>query len=272
MGLFCCKCNCEDYNIYNIEKNNNPEIINKTETICIIYKVNSFFFWFFDKLININVLGFVPMIYLFEIYNIGFKSIKSEEKENKEKLLFRNIISLVSLFIFYLINKIGGFLMNKYLNFFSFLSGRNDENDDDNNENAPKKKNYKNEFKNIITGIFPLWVSEVIYSVIITPLIYYKKIDNNIKNYFISFSIGSIEYLKIVCLNYFSLYWKINNNEIEILSSSFTFSLYFIIWNGINFILEISNDDLLYFQLIVSSIHCFVLISIFIHIIYTNCC
>lgn len=260
-SIFCCKCNCDDYNIYNIEKNSNPEIINKTENICIIYKVHSFWFWFFDKILNIHVLSFIPILYLFEIYNIGFKSIISEEKENKEKTLLRNFISLISLFIFLLINKYGGLFMNKYLDFFSVFSDDNDS------------YSYKKDFKNIIAGIFPLFVLETIYSTIISPLIYYKIINNNIKNYFILFSIGSSEYLKIVCLNYLSLYWKINNNEIEILSSSFTFSLYFIIWNGISFILRILIDDLLFFQFIISSIFCFILLSlsIYIFIVY-NCC
>ena len=79
--------------------------------------------------------------------------------------------------------------MNKYFDFFSIFSDDGDYN------------SYKKEFKNIIAGIFPLFVFETIYSVIISPLIYFRKTNNSLKDYFISFSIGSSEYLKIVCLN-----------------------------------------------------------------------
>ena len=257
--IFCCKFN--DYPFYEIEKNTNSEIINKNEKICIIYKVNSFCFWFFDKIFNIHVFPFVPIIYLFEAYNIGFKSNLSDEKiDNKKELLIINITSLLSLFIMYAINKYGGLLLNKYLNWFSEISNKESDVGDD----------YKNDFKNIISGIFPLILFETIYSVIISPLIYFKKINNDIIQYFMSFSIGSSEYLKIVCLNYLSLYWKINNNEIELLSSSFTFSFYLIIWNGIAFLIEILINDLILFQFIIAAITIFFFISLL--IVLNFCC
>ena len=257
--IFCCKF--YEYPFYKIEKNGNSEIINKNEKICIIYKVNSFWFWFFDKIFNIHVFPFVPIIYLFEAYNIGFKSNLSDKKiDNKKELLIRNITSLLSLFIMYAINKYGGLLLNKYLNWFSEISDKDSDVGDD----------YKNDFKNIISGIFPLILFETIYSAIISPLIYFKKLNNDIIQYFISFSIGSSEYLKIVCLNYLSLYWKINNNEIELLSSSFTFSFYLIIWNGIAFLIEIFINDLILFQFIIAAIIIFFFISLLI-ILYFCC-
>jgi len=257
--IFCCKF--YEYPFYKIEKNANSEIINKNEKICIIYKVNSFCFWFFDKIFNIHVYPFVPMIYLFEAYNIGFKSNLLDEKiDNKKELLIINITSLLSLFIMYAINKYGGLLLNKYLNWFSDIFNKESDEEDD----------YKNDFKNIISGIFPLILFETIYSAIISPLIYFKKINSDIMQYFMSFSIGSSEYLKIVCLNYLSLYWKINNNEIELLSSSFTFSFYLIIWNGIAFLIEILINDLIFFQFIIAATIIFFFISLI--IVINFCC
>lgn len=265
--IFCCKCNCDDYNFYKIEKESNPEFINKKENICIIYKVNSCCFWFFDKILNIHVISFVPILYLFEAYNIGFKLNISEEKENKKKTLFTNIISLVSIFIYFEINKWGGFFMNKYLDCFSAFES---ENDNQNNNN--KKKSYKSDFKNIIAGIYPLFISSTVCTVIISSLIYFGKINNSMKQYFIPISKGSSEYLKVVCLNYLSLYWKVNNNEIEILSSSFIFSFYLIIWNGISFILEILIGNLILFQFILALIPCcFLLLAHIIGFIYNKC-
>ena len=73
--------------------------------------------------------------------------------------------------------------------------------------------------------------------------------------YFIPISIGCIEFLKDICLNFLSFHFKINNNDMEIISSSFVFSIYFLIWTAISFIIDLFNskiNKLVLFQFIFS--------------------
>ena len=56
-------------------------------------------------------------------------------------------------------------------------------------------------------------------------------------------------------LNFLSFHFKINNNDMEILSNSFVFSIYFLLWTAISFIIDLFNakiNKLILFQFILS--------------------
>ena len=241
--IFCCKVDCEKYNHYKKRKNSE---INKTEEICIFYKVSGKCAWLTEILTETKILVFVLIIYIIELFNIGFRKvliIDDKDENIKNKSFIINIISLVSILIFYIIDRYGGSLLNKLLNKIEedFLE-------------APDCCVYGKEFAIIMAGILPTIIFESILTAIISSLIYYDKIKVN-EYYFIPISIGCIEYLKLMCLNFLSFHFKTNNNDLEILSSSFVYSIYFLLWTAISFIIDLFNakiNKLILFQFILS--------------------
>ena len=246
--IFCCKVKFSKYNHYKTRKNS---VINKKEEICIIYKVSGKCAWLTDLLTETKILAFVIIIYIIELFNIGFKKVLTFEDKDKDignKSFIVNIISLFSMFIFYLIDRYGGKLINKILNKIDGI-----DEDEDNFDDCICCVCGK-EFNNIIIGILPVIFCESILTAIISPLVYYNKMKE-FHYYFIPISIGCIEFLKVICLNFLSFHFKINNNDMEIISSSFVFSIYFLIWTAISFIIDLFNskiNKLVLFQFIFS--------------------
>ena len=241
--IFCFKVNCEKYNHYKIRKNSE---INKKEEICIIYKVSGKCAWLTDLLTETKILVFVIIIYIIELFNIGFKKVLTIDDENKDigkKSFIINLICLLSIPIFYLIDRGGGLFVNKMLNKIDVNLFHD----------IPACVCGK-EFTNITIGILLIIFCESIYTTIISSFIYYNKMYDN-EYYFIPISIGCSEYFKLICLNFLSFHFKINDNEMEILSSSFVFSIYILIWSAISFIIDLLNAEinkLILFQFIFS--------------------
>lgn len=220
--ILCFCCSCEKYNKREKMITNDT----KKENICIIYKINGFFSYFSKILTNPKVLIFVPLLYLFNLFNIGFNSVLSEINEN----FIINILSLLSILLFFFINYLFGKILAKYF----------DEFDDD------------KDFYIIVYGLFSVVLFESIFSSIISCLIYFNGIGNNTKGYFIIISLQSIEYIKIISLNYFAFYFKINSLLGDLLSNSFILSFYIIIWRVFEIFINICdiNKSLILFQFI----------------------
>ena len=108
------------------------------------------------------------------------------------------------------------------------------------------------DFYIIVYGLFSVDLFESIFSSIISCLIYFNGIGNNTKGYFIIICLQSIEYIKIISLNYFAFYFKINSLIGDFLSNSFILSFYFIIWRVFEIFINICdiNKSLILFQFI----------------------
>ena len=101
-------------------------------------------------------------------------------------------------------------------------------------------------------GIAFLIVTGSIISFIVSLLIYFEIISDNKKYFFIPFSIGSIEYYKI-------LLKRMSKEllELEVVSFDMVFSIYIRIWDTFAYILEIINISYSYLiltQFIITSI------------------
>lgn len=108
------------------------------------------------------------------------------------------------------------------------------------------------DFYIIVYELFSVVLFESIFSSIISCLIYFNGIGNNTKGYFIIISLQSIEYIKIISLNYFAFYFKINSLLGDLLSNSFILSFYIIIWRVFEIFINICdiNKSLILFQFI----------------------
>ena len=215
-----------------------------------------------------KIIVFVLIIYIIELFNIGFRKVLTFDDKDENigyKSFIINIICLVSMIIFYIIDRYGGSLLNKFLNKM--------DSEDDFFEDFICCV-YGKEFNIIIVGIIPTIFFESILTAIISSLIYYDKMKVN-EYYFIPISIGCIEYLKLICLNFLSFHFKINNNDLELLSSSFVFSIYFLLWTAISFIIDLFNakiNKLIYFQFILSLFFLGLLVILFlVFMIYLYC-
>ena len=224
--LFCFKCSCQEYN--NREYLQTNDI--RKEQICIIYKINGLCSYFTKLFTNPKVLIFVPVLYLFNSFNIGFTSVLSENQNDDKKTLIINILSLISILIFFSVNFIFGKIITKYI--------FQDEDDKD--------------FYVIIYGLICVVLFESIFSSIISCFIYFNVISDNLKGYFIIISLESIEYIKIISLNYFAFYFQINSLLGELLSNSSILSFYLIIWNLFEIFINLFDitNHLLLFQFI----------------------
>ena len=223
-SIFCCKCSCSN----NVRRQIYSNDYNK-ENICIIYKVNGICSWIVNTLTNPRVLIFVPILYIFNALNIGFDyDIEKDIEEHKNKAIISNIISLSSRIIFYVINFFGGLFLIKKFNFFN-----------------------ENEFYTIINGFIIIIIFESLFSATISILIYCNLINDNLKDFLVTVSLESKEYIEIVCLDFFSLYFEINLSLGDFLSNSSILTFYLILWKFVELMIEIlnfKNASLLIFQ------------------------
>ena len=213
-SIFCCKCSCSNNVRKHISSNDY-----KKENICIIYKINGICSWVVNTLTNPRVLIFVPILYIFNALNIGFDyDISNDIEEHKNKVIISNIISLSSRIIFYVINYLGGLYLIKKIFFYN-----------------------ENEFYTIINGFLLIIIFESVFSAIISILIYCNLIDGDLKDFLVTVSLESKEYIEIVCLDYFSLYFQLNLSFGDFLSNSSILTFYLIIWKFFELLLEIIN-------------------------------
>lgn len=227
-SIFCCNCSCD---------NNERKLIKTSDTettkICIIYRINGICSWAINLLIDPRTIIFVPFLYLFYALNIGFSSTTSDDfdKDITKKSIL-NVIILISRFILYGINYFGGKILNKCL----------DDHETD------------KDFYNILYGLILVIMSESLFSAIISILIFFNLLMDDIKEFFVVVSHKSTEYIEIVCLEYFSFYFKVNNPIGEFLSNSSILTLYLFLWKAIELliidIIKVKNEILLFFKFI----------------------
>ena len=240
-SIFGCKCSCSN----NVRKQI-PSSDYQKENICIIYKVNGICSWVVNTLTNPRVLIFVPILYIFNALNIGFDyDISQDIEEHKNKAIISYIISLSSRIIFYVINYLGGLFLIKKLYFYN-----------------------DNEFYTIINGFILIIFFESIFSAIISILIYSNLINGDLKDFLMTVSLESKEYIEIVCLDYFSLYFEINLSFGDFLSNSSILTFYLIIWKFFELMIEILNFKNAYLLIFQFS---FGIILSFAIIIFTIC-
>ena len=240
-SIICCKCSCSNNVRTHISSNDY-----KKENICIIYKINGICSWVVNTLTNPRVLIFVPILYIFNALNIGFDyDISNDIEEHKNKVIISNIISLSSRIIFYVINYLGGLYLIKKFYFYK-----------------------ENEFYTIINGFLLIIIFESLFSSFISILIYCNLINGDLKDFLMTVSLESKEYIEIVCLDYFSLYFQLNLSFGDFLSNSSILTFYLIIWKFFELLLEIINFQNAYLLIFQFS---FGVILSFAIIIFTIC-
>ena len=248
----CCECNicCQCFHCSCIEccskEEDLSQIKNRDKQIYIIFKTSGKFSWFCNLLTNRIVLGYSLIMIFLELINFGFRPslttfLKNCDNSKKDII---NIFLLLGIFLFYLLSIISGCIFTKC---------------------------FREEFKEPLSegsylgvGIIFLIVTGSIISFIVSLLIHFEIISENIKYFFIPFSIGSIEYYKI-------LLKRMSKEllELEIVSFDMIFSIYIKIWDTFVYILEITNisySNLILTQFIITSI------VIFFSLCFSICC
>ena len=235
----CCECNiccrCVPISECCKKEEDLSEIKNRKKKICIFYKLNGFCSWICEFISNSYVLYAVIFIFLFELFNIGFKlkfvkNIQNDEIDDGES---------TKIFIFYLI----GIIVSYFLIIFNGYCMSNLMFTDPN----------KSEGSLLGFGlIFFIFVASL-YTIIISSLIYNGKINNSLENYFMAYSISMCEYVKILILNSFSTV----DESLELLPYSCIISIYLFIYKmftSIFDIFDIEPNKLILFQFILGII------------------
>lgn len=250
----CFKCCCK------IDNNVSETHMNK-ERVYIIYKVSGLCSWFFDLITRPEILPLIILTYCLEIINVGFRLDLDDYLEKKEDDTIINYISLASQFILYFINFIFGLTCYscKIISFISFFLN------DKNFEYIEKK----NELNIMIFGLLLIFFGGFFISSLLSFLIYFQFINNDLKYYLITFSIQICEYAKVLIL-YFA---DLSPDKFELLSLSFAISFYLFILDILKFIIEICNikiENLILCQIIIGIILFVVFLFFMIIVIYKS--
>lgn len=106
------------------------------------------------------------------------------------------------------------------------------------------------EYFTITSGIIPYVIIQTWASAILSALIYYNKIGKY-ENYILSMGIGSLEYIKIIILEYLSFSLENNIEGFGIFSTVFSVHLFIlkIILLILN-LLDVRNDSIIFFQFV----------------------
>ena len=205
----CCCCCGEEQNL--------SEVNNRENQIYISYKTTGKCSWFCDLITNRFLLLLVLILFFLELINFGFKPSLSNFIENYDnsKLYIINILSLSGILLFFFITYISGYLFKKCFDL----------------------KEEKGEAAYIGLGIIPLIFTGSIVSFIVSILSYFDIVSEKVKHYIIPFSIGSVEFYKILLQKVSDAIFKTQ----ALLSFDSLFSFYIIIWNIFAFILEITK-------------------------------
>jgi len=249
-GIFCCDCN----NKYKKYKIRTFKDINKIETVCVFYRITGRWNWLGKLMTSPLTYGLTLYMFFVLITNFGFEdriwnNIEQEDNIGKKAITI-NIIILGSIVVYFLINLYGGKIIAKIL--FSLYRLK----DKDKMSSTPIKKFYSGIFINIFAGILTLITVQTAISIILSGLIYFKKIKKN-ENYFLSITIGSEEYIKISLLENVSFFYEANFKDLEFISTFSILSGFVLIWNVIIFILnlfDINNNSYILFQFIIGLI------------------
>ena len=237
----CCECKkcCCCYG----EEQDLSEVNHREKKICIIYYTTGKWSWFCDLFTSHIMLYNVLIMFILEFCNFGFKPDLSEYLGNiDDSQLYKfNLLNLAGILLFYFITLLSGLCYKKCLHF---------------NED-------KGEGTNLGFGIGTLFFTGSLVSFIASIITYFSDISEKAKHYIMPFSIGSIEFYKIILKNIADGIFKTSA-----ISFDSIFSIYVIIWNIFAFILDIlkaKSKKLILAQFIIS------LFLIIIGIIYFIC-
>ena len=235
----CCKVCCR------INNDVSEANLNK-ERICITYKIAGLCTWFFNIITDPDMIPFIVLIYFLEITNFGFRLELDKYLEQNEDDTILNYISLSSEIVLYFFNlifglscygckimeNIAGILNKKFVN--------------------PEYIKSKNETNITRSGLYFLILGGYFISFILSCLMHFN-IINDIKYYFIIFSIEICEYTKVIVL-YFA---DSRPEKYELLTKSFQISFYLLFLDILKFVIEIfdtKSETLIFFQFIFGAI------------------
>ena len=219
------------------------------EKIRIIYKLKGIFSWLCTLIFKNDFIIFSALIIIvFEINNIGFNSLMSEyfdnnQDLNKTKMFIIFIISYVAIVFYYCLNMLIGCFRKK----------------------KPGNKKYINEFEIILDGLWAVIYIGLIYSSLISILVYYNKLTDNM-HYFIIISNKCTEYIKLIFFLAIDdeLFEKLN---LELISLNSIISIYLFLYDLIIFILDlifnIKIETLILIQFIFGIFCCVMMTLIF---------
>ena len=228
--IFC--CNCKECRLVKAPKT--IKDINKLEKIYIIYRITGR--WnYLASLITLPIIyPFTIFLYYVFITNFGFEERiwnNLKDNNNNENTFLINIYILLSIIAYYLINKFGGKIS---LN----LLGIN------------RIEKIFGEFYVINSGIIDYIIIQTWVSTILSALIYYKKIGKY-ENFILSMGIGSLEYIKIIILEYIPFSIETNIKDFDLFS--LVFSVHLFIMKIILLVLNLlgaKNDSIIFFHFI----------------------
>lgn len=237
----CCECNiccrCLPFSECCKKEEDLSEIKNRKKKICIFYKLNGFCSWICEFIGNTYILSGAFFLFLFELFNIGFKlkffkNIQNEEIDDGES---------TKIFICYLTGIIVSYFLTIFIGYcMSYLIFT----DSNNSEGSL-----------LGFGLIFFIVVESLYTVVSSSLIHNGKINNSLENYFMAYSISNCEYVKILILNSFSTLGE----SLELLPYSCIISIYLFIYKmftSIFDIFDVEPNKLILFQLILGIIFC----------------
>lgn len=214
----CCKC-CSCIEWCSREEDLS-QIENRKKNLYIIFRTSGKMYWLCNLLSNRTIMGFSFLMYFLELINIGFRPSlstyhKNCEDSNKEII---NMLLLLGIFLFYSLSILSGCIFNKAF--------------------GETFKDNMNEGGYLGSGMVLLIVTGSLVSFIFSLLIRFEIVSENIKFFLIPFSIGSVEYYKI-------LLKKMSDSllELEIVSADMLFSIYTNIWDIFIYILDIINPS-----------------------------
>ena len=237
----CCECNiccrCLPFSECCRKEEDLTEIKNRNRKICIFYKLNGFCSWICEFVGNSLVVLGVGLIFLFELFNIGFKSkfFKNFQNDdiNDSKSIIIIIVFLVGIIFSYFLILVSGIIYKNLI----FTNQKSSEGG------------------LLGFGLLPFVFIGSLITTIISALIYTNKINNSLEIYFIAFPMSMCEYVKLLILNSFSTLVE----SLELLPYSCVVSIFLLIYKLFTSIFDIFGvepNELILFQIILGMIIC----------------
>ena len=268
-----CCCNCCEF-CCGFDDPRLSELNQGDEQFCYLYKIQRKFSWFCDLLFKNNILDFLIENIFLELMTIGFtKELnKNFQYKNFNEKFITIIVYICCFFIFTVLNKfLGNINITKCC-----LSKLNEKFDFDKLEDFHKQ----------INNIVILVLSNIIIITIFSGFSLFgtgSGLSDFTNKYLIILPFALTKFYNFILMN--CLVNLMDENNIDILSSSTIISLFLLIYNLFSYILtdflDISENSLILFQfiigliclsLVIIAIVILVLIIVFSAIFATICC
>ena len=251
----CCYCcrniqKCQEWFKCCFQEANLTQIDNRNNKVCILYKTSGICLWLCNLLTNREVIAMALILYCLELFNFGFRPSLENYINNCDK----SIIDFINLF------SLSGILLGYFLAFIFGLFVKCC---------IGGKLGIKGEGAYLGIGIIFQIPIGALVSFIISMIVHFDIVEENIKYYIIPLSIGCIEYYKILAQTI-----SIALLKLEVVSFNFVFSIYILIWTCFSLILEILDaniNNLIFAQFIITSIIIGISLIIFSLLIVGRC-